>query len=113
MFTELLNKFLLEGSVRFVLRPMEEKTTGEEFNESVAEEIQECLDDNAKYELIKSYFNCLMFSDDDPEWFWKAKNGEYKDTKYVLGWKNTDALFSGTVKMFPNLTKYLTICVYS
>jgi hypothetical protein len=111
--TQLLKEWLLKASIRFILCPMEERTTGTDFNESVAEEIQECLDDDAKYELIKSYFNCLMFSDNDSEWFWKTKTGEYKDTHYMLGWKNTDALFPGTVKMFPHLTKYLTICVYS
>ena len=106
--TQLMKDWLLRASVRFIA-----EEGASDFDEEVAKEVYECMNDDVKFELIKSYFNALMFTDHDPTWFWKSKTGEYHDREYMLGFENVSKMFSGTEEMFPSLTRFLTICVYS
>ncbi len=95
---ETLLRWLLTDSLRLTLREQCE------LNKKGAKQLKTIMEDEQKMDELRAYFNVLMWSDDG-----KGHRG----TGTMLGFEAVEKMFHRTVEKYPELTRTITIYVYS
>ncbi len=69
-----------------------------EMDEAACEELRILLEDEKEMESIRAYFNVLMYANDD---------------NVMIGWSDTDNMFSKTLERYPAICRVLKVYVYA